>query len=81
MQIILDCSQYSGTALDRDIVAYAESNYDYDFQREFAMDDSEQWQWEADEAISFMNDMEHHNERYYMIEENSLYLMEMEDIL
>ena len=80
MQIILDCSQYSGTALDRDIVAYAESNYDYDFQREFAMDDSEQWQWEADEAISFMNDIEFPN-RFYMIEENSLYLMDAEEMI
>ena len=80
MQLVIDDSQYSGTALDRDIVAYAESNYDYPFQRDFVMDDSEQWQWEADEAISFMNDIEFPN-RYYMIEENSLYLMEFEDIL
>ena len=80
MQLVIDDSQYSGTALDRDIVAYAESTYDYPFQREFVMDDSEQWQWEADEAISFMNDIEFPN-RYYMIEENCLYLMEEEDIL
>ena len=80
MQLVIDDSQYSGTALDRDIVAYAESNYDYDFERGFAMDDSEQWQWEADEAISFMNDIEFPN-RFYMIEENSLYLMDAEEMI
>ena len=81
MEIILDRSHCSGTDLDRDIVSYAEARYMYRSPEYPAMDDSEGWQWEADEALIWMNDIEHDNERYYMIEENCLYLMEEEDIL
>ena len=81
MEIILDCSHYSGTDLDKMIVDYAESRYMYRLPDYPDPNDSEGWQYEADDALMWMNDIEHDNERYYMIEENSLYLMEMEDIL
>ena len=63
------------------IVDYAESRYMYRLPDYPDPNDSEGWQYEADDALMWMNDIEHDNERYYMIEENSLYLMDMEDIL
>ena len=73
MEIILDRSHFSGTDLDRDIVAYAETYYMY---RGLSpeMDDSEGWQFEADEALMWMNINEEENGQYYMIDDNSLYL-------
>ena len=75
-EIMLDRSHYSGTVLDRDVVAFAEEYYQYHtLEPAPEMDDSEGWQWECDEAIMWMNSIEHENDRYYMIEDNSLYLV------
>lgn len=73
-EIMLDRSHYSGTVLDRDVVAYAETYYMYRGLNP-EMDDSEGWQFECDEAIMWMNSIEHENDRYYMIDDNSLYLV------
>lgn len=77
-ELILDRSHHSGTALDRDIVAYAEAYYMYRGVNP-EMDDSEGWQWECDEALTWMNDIEHSDGRYYEIEDNSLFLVTGED--
>jgi hypothetical protein len=75
MEIILDRSHFSGTDLDRDIVTYAEWNYLYRIQdNEPEMDDSEAWQFIADDAMDWMNTVEEENGQYYMIDDNSLYL-------
>lgn len=79
-ELILDRSHFSGTDLDRDIVAYAEYNYLYrSLEPPADMDDSEGWQWEADEAIMWMNATLEHDGKYYMIEDNCLFLVTGEE--
>ncbi len=79
-EIMLDRSHFSGTDLDRDIVTFAEWNYMYRIDGdEPEMDDSEAWQFLADDALMWMN-MTHEEEgKYYMIEDNSLFLVSEED--
>lgn len=74
-EIILDCSCFSGTDLDRDIVAYAEWHYMYRLEDEPEWDDSEGWQFVADEALMWMNSVEEESGRHYEIEDNSLFLV------
>ena len=77
-EIMLDRSHYSGTVLDRDVVAFAEEYYQYHtLEPAPEMDDSEGWQWECDEAIMHMNSIlnEKGKQQYYMSEDNSLYLV------
>jgi hypothetical protein len=73
MQIIFDDSHFSGTDLDRDIVAYASMHYMYRYDMP-EWDDSEAWQFIADDAMDWMNTVEEENGQYYMIDDNSLYL-------
>lgn len=77
MQCILDRSHFSGTDLDRDIVAFAEAVYMYRLQEDIAMDDSEGWQWAADDALEWMNEIEYENEKVLFIDDNSLYIDDM----
>ena len=75
--LVLDRSHFSGTDLDRDIVTYAQDNFGYVMLEPIAdMDDSEGWQWEADEAILHMNAIAYEDGKWYEIEDNSLFLVE-----
>ena len=75
-ELMLDRSHFSGTDLDRDIVTFAEWHYMYRIDGdEPEMDDSEEWQFLADDAMIWMNTTEEENGRYYEIEDNCLFLV------
>lgn len=77
-RLIIDCSHFSGTDLDMEIVGWATAVYGYP-EVSLPMDDSEGWQWEADQALEFLNDEEYKNGRYFEIEDNSLFLVDGDD--
>lgn len=75
MNLILDCSAYSGTALDQDIVAYAEINYAFVTEpKESWVDDSEYWQYEADAALEWMDGIARNAGYTYYTEDNCLWM-------
>jgi hypothetical protein len=78
-EIILDRSHFSGTDLDRDIVAYAESQFGYRIFDDNLDWDSEEWQLEADAAFEWINDAVHEMGMYFEIEDNSLFLVSGEE--
>lgn len=79
MECILDRSHFSGTDLDRDIVSYAEAVYMYRGDEEIEWDDSERWQYEAEDALIWMDTIEYDNNKYFLVEDNSLFLVGFEE--
>jgi hypothetical protein len=77
--LLIDRSHFSGTDLDRDIVSYAVDVYGYVPNKNIAMDDSEAWQWEADEALAHMDYMHSENGSYFEVDENCLFLCDYAD--
>lgn len=78
MECILDRSHFSGTDLDRDIVSYAEAVYMYRGE-EIEWDDSEGWQYEAEDALIWMDEIEYDNGKFFLVEDNSLFLVSFEE--
>ena len=75
MNLIIDCSAFSGTDLDREIVAYAERNYAFEsMPMETWAEYSEYWQYEADAALEWIDGIARNGGYTYFIEDNCLYM-------
>ena len=75
MNLVIDCTQYNGTALDMAICAYAANNYAFVIEPNTNhLEDSEYWQYEADEALEWMDGIARNGGYTYFIEENCLYM-------
>ena len=74
-ELILDCSHYSGTDLDKMIVDYAETHYMYRLPNYPDPNDTEGWQYDADDALMWMNTTEEELGKFYEIEDNCLFLV------
>lgn len=73
MQIVIDCSAFSGTDLDMAIVEYAKRNYAF-VSEPVEAGDSEGWQYEADEALEWMDGIARNGGYTYFIEDNCLFM-------
>ena len=73
MNIVIDCSSFSGTELDMSIIAYAATNYAF-VPEPFNVADSEEIQYEADEALIWMDSIARNGGYTYFIEDNCLYM-------
>lgn len=80
MNLIIDCSHFSGTDLDMEVVAYACNNYGFTYPDDYKELSSEEWQWLADEALEWMDGIARNSGYCYIIEDNSLYMDDYEEL-
>ena len=78
MNLIIDCSAFSGTDLDMEIIAYAANNYAF-VPEAFEPGDSEAIQYEAEAALEWMDGIARNGGYCYFVEDNSLYMDSFEE--